>query len=68
MQKYYSDLEAQYYTMINQDVSQRSSNYMLKIAQLEQQMWNVSHVLEAKNLDDIMNVVSSYIYLKKQIE
>jgi hypothetical protein len=24
--------------------------------------------LEAKNLDDIMNVVSSYIYLKKQIE
>jgi hypothetical protein len=68
MQKYYSDLEAQYYTMINQDVSQRSSNYMLKIAHLEQQMWNVSHVLEAKNLDDIMNVVSSYIYLKKQIE
>jgi hypothetical protein len=28
----------------------------------------VSHVLEAKNLDDIMNVVSSYIYLKKQLE
>ena len=68
MQKYYSNLEAQHYSMINQDISQRSSNYMLKVAQLEQQMWNVSHVLEAKNLDDIMNVVSSYIYLKKQIE
>jgi hypothetical protein len=38
------------------------------VAQIEQQMQNVSHVLNAKNLDDIMQVVSSYIYLKKQIE
>lgn len=68
MQKYYSELESQYYTMINQNTSSRSSDYSLRIAQLEQQMWNVSHVLNAQNLDDIMNVLSSYIYLKRQIE
>ena len=68
MKKYYSDLEVQYYIMINQDVSLRWSNHSLMVAQLEQQMWNVSHVLNAKNLDDIMSVVSSYIYLKKQLE
>jgi hypothetical protein len=67
MQNYYSDLETQYYILVNQskkDVSEDS----LEIAQLEQQMWNVSHILDAKNLDDIMEVVPSYIYLKKQIE
>lgn len=68
MQKYYSDLEVQYYNIVNQDVSLRSTDYSLKVAQLEQQMWNVSHVLNAQNLDDIMSVVSSYIYLKRQIE
>jgi len=68
MQKYYSDLEVQYYNIINQDASLHSSDYSLKVVQLEQQMWNVSHVLNAKNLDDIMSVVSSYIYLKRQIE
>ncbi len=68
MQTYYSELEAQYYILANQDISLRDPDYSLKLAQLEQQMWNVSHVLNAKNLDDIMGVVSSYIYLKKQIE
>ena len=68
MQVYYSDLEAQYYILLNQDVSLRKFDYSLKLAQLDQQMWNVNHVLSAKNLDDIMEVVSSYIYLKKQIE
>lgn len=67
MKLYYSDLEVQYYTMINQDVSSRSYNYSIKIEQLWQQMWNVSHVLNAKNLDDIMEVMSSYIYLKQQL-
>jgi hypothetical protein len=28
----------------------------------------VNHILSAKNMDDIMEVASSYIYLKKQIE
>jgi hypothetical protein len=28
----------------------------------------VNHIINAKNLDEIMEVVSSYIYLKKQIE
>ena len=68
MKTYYSELEAQYYTLANQDISIRKTNHSLKLAQLEQQMWNVNHVLNAKNLDDIMDVMSSYIYLKKQIE
>ena len=68
MQAYYSELEAQYYTLANQDASLRQTNHSLQLAQLEQQMWNVNHVLNAKNLDDIMEVMSSYIYLKKQIE
>ena len=68
MKNYYSDLEAQYYILANQDVSLRKSNHSLQLAQLEQQMWNINHVLNAKNLDDIMEIISSYIYLKKQIE
>ena len=68
MQKYYSDLETQYYLLANQPVSLRKSDRSLQLAQLEQQMWNVSHILNAEKLDDIMNVISSYIYLKKQIE
>ena len=68
MSTYYSDLETQYYILINQDESIRSTSFSLQVAQIEQQMWNVSHVLNAKNLDDIMEVVPSYIYLKKQIE
>ena len=68
MQVYYSDLESQYYSLVNQDVSLRKSNHSLKLAQLEQQMWNVNHILTAQKLDDIMEVISSYIYLKRQIE
>lgn len=68
MQDYYSDLQSQYNTLTNQDVLLRKSAHSLKLAQLGQQMWNVDHVLNAKNLDDIMEVMSSYIYLKKQIE
>ena len=68
MQDYYSDLQSQYNTLANQDVLLRKSDHSLKLAQLEQQMWNVNHVLNAKNLADIMEVMSSYIYLKKQIE
>lgn len=67
MKIYYSDLETQYYIMINQDVSLRPFNYSIKIEQLGQQMWNVSRVLNAKKLDDIMDVMSSYIYLKQQL-
>lgn len=68
MQVYYSDLESQYYSLTNQDVSLRKDNYSLMLAQLEQQMWNVNRILTAEKLDDIMWVISSYIYLKKQIE
>jgi hypothetical protein len=28
----------------------------------------VNHILTAKSLDDIMDVIPSYIYLKRQIE
>ena len=68
MQTYYSELEAQYYLLSNQDVLSKKSDHSLKLAQLEQQMWNVNHILTAKSLDDIMDVISSYIYLKRQIE
>ncbi len=68
MEMYYSDLQNEYLNMINQDALLRSSDYSLRISQIQQQMWNVSRVLNAKNLDEIMSVVSSYIYLKKQIE
>ena len=68
MEIYYSDLEAQYYILSNQSISSNDNTIALKLAQLEQQMWNVDHILNAKKLDDIMEVVSSYIYLKKQIE
>ena len=68
MQTYYSELEAQYYLLSNKDVSSKESDHSLKLAQLEQQMWNVNHILIAKSLDDIMDVISSYIYLKRQIE
>jgi len=68
MKIYYSDLEVQYYVLVNLEYSKRTWDYSLKLAQLEQQMWNVNHILTAKNMDDIMGVASSYIYLKKEIE
>lgn len=68
MKRYYSELESQHYKLVNQDTSLRKNDYSLKLVQLEQQMRNVNHILNAENLDDIMEVVSSYIYLKKQIE
>jgi len=68
MQTYYSELEYKYYILVKQDASLRKSDHFLNLAQIEQQMWNVNHILNAKNLDDIMGVVSSYIYLKSQIE
>lgn len=67
METYYLDLETQYYILINQDYNLRPINYSVKVEQLEQQMWNVSHVLSAKKLDDIMDVMSSYLYLKQQL-
>ena len=68
MQTYYSDLETQYYILINQNVSLRKFDHSIRVSQLEQQMWNVNHILNAKDLDDIMEVVSSYIYLKRNIQ
>lgn len=68
MKIYYSDLEMQYYMMVNSAPSSRTGDYSLKLAQLEQQMWNVNHILTAKNMDNIMEVLSSYIYLKREIE
>ena len=67
LKTYYSELEMQYHVLVSENLSKKTES-VLKIAQLEQQMWNVNHILMAKNMDDIMEVVSSYIYLKKQIE
>lgn len=64
MHVYYSDLEYQYNILV---VGANDENDMLVLSQLEQQIRNVSQILNATNLDDIMNVVSSYIYLKQQL-
>ena len=68
MEVYYSDIETQYYILINTQPTKRKSDYSLVVAQFEQQMWNVSHILNASNMDQIMEVASSYLYLKKQLE
>ena len=68
MRIYYSDLEVQYYSLINQDTQVKWSKKELMISQLKQQIENVSAIIEAESLDDIMKIVPSYIYLKKQIE
>jgi hypothetical protein len=57
----------QYYDLINQSSQAKSPDGTLKIVHIEQQMWNVSRLLEAESLDDIMEIVPSYIYLKNQI-
>ncbi len=68
MRLYYSDLETQYYILINQTPQRDSLNNTLMIAQMEQQLRNVSHIIEAKTLDDIMNVAPSYLYLKNILQ
>lgn len=67
MKVYYSELEAQYYYLINLNYNQRARNHDIKVEQYGQQMWNVSRVLNATKLDDIMDVMSSYLYLKQQL-
>lgn len=68
MQTYYSELEMQYYMLINSQIANKTWDYSLKLAKIEQQMWNVNHILEAEKLDHIMEVLLSYIYLKREIE
>ncbi len=68
MENYYSDLEIQYYILINQNPPIKSNDLSLKLAKLEQQMWNVSRILNAQDLDEIMETAPSYIYLKREIE
>lgn len=67
MRTYYSELEVEYYALINSVWSWDSSKISTRKLQLEKQMWNISHVLNAKNLDDIMEVIPTYIYLKRQL-
>ena len=67
MKTYYSELEVEYYTLINSVWPWDSNKIATRKLQLEKQMRNVSHVLNAKNLDDIMDVVPTYIYLKRQL-
>jgi hypothetical protein len=68
MQTYYSELEMQYYMLINSQIANKTWDYSLKLAKIEQQMRNVNHILEAEKLDHIMEVLLSYIYLKREIE
>ena len=67
MELYYSDIETQYYILINTDKSLRKSDYLSMVEKYEQQMRNVSHILNAENMDQMMEMVSSYLYLKKQL-
>ena len=68
MELYYSDIETQYYILINTDKSLRKSDYLSMVEKYEQQMRNVSHILNAENMDQMMEMVSSYLYLKKQLQ
>ena len=68
MEDYYLDLENQYNDLLNNNSQVKTFDGSLKIIYLEQQMLNVSNLLDASNLDDIMKIVPSYIYLKNQIE
>ena len=68
MRMYYSDLEMQYYSLINDKESHGSAEYWKKIVDLEQQMWNVSHILWAKTLDEIIKLLPTYIYQKSVLE
>ena len=67
MKTYYTELEVEYYALINTQWSGNVDKNSAKVEQLKQQMMNISKVLNAKNLDEIMEVVPSYIYLKRQI-
>ena len=67
MKNYYSDLETQYYILINQDAWMRPYNYSILVAEIEQQMRNISHIINAKTLDEIMEVIPTYLYLKNEI-
>ena len=67
MELYYSDIETQYYILINTDKSLRKSDYLSMVEKYEQQMRNVSHILNAENMDQMMEPVDSYLYLKKQL-
>ena len=67
MELYYSDIETQYYILINTEQSKYRSDYSSLVAQFEQQMSNVSRILNAKNMDEMMEPVHSYLYLKKQL-
>ena len=68
MESYYSDIETQYYALINTDKSQRRADYLSVVEKYEQQIRNVSHILNAENMDEMMEMVSSYLYLKKQLQ
>lgn len=64
MQTYYSNLENQYYILVNQKISSKDSS---KKSQIEQQMSNISKILDAKNMDELMMIIPSYIYLRTQL-
>lgn len=68
MRMYYSDLEMQHYSLINDKESHGSAEYWKKVSDLEQQMRNVSHILESKTLDDIIKLLPTYIYQKSVLE
>lgn len=70
MERYYSDLETEYYILMNKQdssIKKDSQEYSLKLMNYEQQMWNVNHVLQATCLDEIMEIVPNYIYLKQRL-
>ena len=67
MRSYYSELETEYYILINEDVSLRPANYSVRVARIEQQMQNVNYILNAKTLDNIMKTIPAYFYLKDKL-
>lgn len=70
MESYYLDLETQYYILINQKISWNkhdTESHSLKISEIEQQMKNVSNILNSKSLDEMFDIFPNYIYLKQKL-
>jgi len=66
MKNYYTELESEYYKLLDENGGERSASNT-RLSKLEQQMTNVRRILKAQKLDEIIEVCSSYLYLKNRL-
>lgn len=67
MREYYVELDEEYNKIVSNNGGIVDS-YNPRLKNIEQQMWNVSRILNAEKLDEIIEVCSSYIYIKNRLE